>query len=144
MKQGINKDLCSIFQLENCFGASFASKATQIPRRVCASPVFARARVCACECLCVGARENSRFHTPLLAVYLDGYPAYDKHAKQSLNKSFPLLCMQTYLPDQTGDLPRLTLNRGAGCAQMIQEQKSHLLPRPHLHSVNFLPLQASD
>lgn len=48
MKQGINKDLCSIFQLENCFGASFASKATQIPRRVCASPVFARACVSVC------------------------------------------------------------------------------------------------
>lgn len=32
MKRGINKDLCSILQLENCFGASLAGNATQNPQ----------------------------------------------------------------------------------------------------------------
>lgn len=140
MKQGINKDLCSILQLENCFGASFASKATQIPRRVCVTPLVC-ARVCVCVCTC-RCQKNSRFHSPLPTVYLNCYPAYDEDAKQTLSKSFALLRMQTYLPDQTGDLPRRTLNRGSGCTRLIQKQNENKT-KHFLHSFSVIHVQKS-
>lgn len=109
MKQGINKDLRSILQLENCFGASFASSATQIPQ----TPL-----VCVCVCVC---QKRSSFRGPLPTVYLDCCAAYDDDTEQTLSKSFALLRTQTYLPDQTADLPRRTINRGTGCTPPIQK-----------------------
>lgn len=108
--------------------------------------------VCVCVSMCVCARgrqKNSRFHSPLPTAQLDCYAAYDEDAKQTLSKSFVLLRTQTYLPDQTGDLPRRTLNRAAGCARVIQKQNenktkhfSRQFPRPNLSVILSFALKS--
>lgn len=98
-------------------------------------------RVCVCVCTC-RCQKNSRFHSPLPTVYLNCYPAYDEDAKQTLSKSFALLRMQTYLPDQTGDLPRRTLNRGSGCTRLIQKQNENKT-KHFLHSFSVIHVQKS-